>query len=84
MRLSTDPADPGFDHWRRLRLARKRPQVFLDGVELRCCFTADEEARTVVQAVLDERGMSVLDRATERVKRRTLHGDVRIVITDDT
>lgn len=73
MRVSVDESDPGFangNHW----------LVYLDGVELRGVFTADEERRLVVQADFDEQGRMQLDRSIEppEVKRVKRYGHVRL------
>jgi hypothetical protein len=71
MRLSVDENDPGYS-----------PRVFeatvkLDGVELRNCITADEEAGyCLVYALDDERRPIVVG---DHLIRKTVHGRVEIV-----
>ncbi len=72
MRLSTIKGDPG-------HVANSYGvKVFLDGIERKGVFTADEEARLIVIAVHDEHGRMRLNEARTDVLRETLHGDVRI------
>lgn len=65
MRLSADRNDPGFNP----RYAKAK--VFLDGVELDNCVTADEDLRACV--VLD------LEATGTQPRLKVIVGDVRIV-----
>lgn len=71
MRLSGDSAHP--DYCRTALPA----QVYLDGEQLKYCLHADEEAGTVVCAVVSERGWALVD--GKAVQEVTLHGQVDIV-----
>lgn len=76
MRLSVDKNDPGYVP--RYLGAR----VYLDGIERSRVITADEEQRLIVRCVTDERGRPVLNRERNEVARETLHGEVRIELSD--
>lgn len=69
MRISVD--DPGYD-------ARARYDVFLDGVAVKRCFTADEAEGYVVVAAVDEHGCMYLNAAKTDVVSETRYGRVRI------
>lgn len=56
----------------------KRYRVFLDGVERKCVFTADEEKRLVVVAKLNDKGLMQLNEDHTEVVKETLYGTVRI------
>jgi hypothetical protein len=51
MRISVDKNDPGFDERRAMDAT-----VYLDGVEIRNCVTADEELGECICFVLDRHG----------------------------
>lgn len=72
MRLSVRNSDPGYS------ADAFRACVFLDGAELRHCFTADEEAHEAHCYVTDANGQLIVDgdRLREEVKR----GRVEIVV----
>lgn len=71
MRITVLDDDPG----QRIHPAVERYKVFLDGVEVKHCFAADDEKGEVICAVFkDER--IVLE--SGEVKRQTLRGSVRI------
>ncbi|EBX2401341.1 TPA: hypothetical protein JD893_25065 [Citrobacter freundii] len=72
MRLTVLDDDPG----RKINLGVERYAVFLDGIEVKHVFTADDEKGEVIAAVLDERGYMVAENG--EVKRHTLYGSVRI------
>lgn len=72
MRLTVLDDDPG----RKINLAQERYTVYLDGVEVKHVFTADDEKGEVIAAVLDERGYMVAENG--EVKRQTLYGAVII------
>lgn len=72
MRLTVLDDDPG----RKINLAQERYTVYLDGVEVKHVFTADDEKGEVIAAVLDERGYVVAENG--EVKRQTLYGAVII------
>lgn len=64
--------DPG----RKINLGVERYAVFLDGIEVKHVFTADDEKGEVIAAVPDERGYMTTENG--EVKRHTLYGSVRI------
>ncbi|QHX03414.1 hypothetical protein GZS04_15660 [Citrobacter freundii] len=72
MRLTVLDDDPG----RKINLGVERYAVFLDGIEVKHVFTADDEKGEVIAAVLDERGYAVAENG--EVKRHTLYGKVTI------
>lgn len=72
MRLTVLDDDPG----RKINPGVERYTVYLDGVEVKHCYTADDEKGEVIAAVHDERGYVVADNGG--VKRQTLYGAVRI------
>lgn len=71
MRLTTLDDDPG----RRI-CPGQHYKVYLDGVEVKSCFTADDKKGEVITAVTDEQGRMVAEYG--EVKRQTLYGTVRI------
>ncbi|KEY44935.1 hypothetical protein [Citrobacter amalonaticus] len=72
MRLTVLDDDLG----RKINLAQERYTVYLDGVEVKHVYTADDEKGEVISAVLDERGYLATENG--EVKRQTLYGTVRI------
>ena len=72
MRLSTIKTDPGY-----VRNCYG-VKVFLDGIERAKVFAADEEARLIVIAAVDEGGRMRLTKDRTEVLKETLRGDVRI------
>ncbi|EKJ4549806.1 hypothetical protein PG227_004028 [Escherichia coli] len=72
MRLTVLDDDPG----RKINLAQERYTVYLDGVEVKNVYTADDEEGEVIAAVHDERGYLVAENG--EVKRQTLFGKVII------
>ena len=72
MRLTVLDDDPG----RKINLVVERYAVFLDGIEVKHVFTADDEKGEVIAAVPDERGYMTAENG--EVKRQTLYGSVRI------
>ena len=71
MRLTVLDDDPG----RKINLSKERYSVYLNGVEVKHVFTADDEKGEVIAAVPDERGYTA---ENDEVKRHTLYGSVRI------
>jgi hypothetical protein len=53
-------------------------RVFLDGVEQRFAFTADEEHGFVIRAKRGDDGQIVINRSDYEVERQTVHGVVRV------
>ncbi|HHJ4333737.1 TPA: hypothetical protein ACQJNN_005142 [Citrobacter freundii] len=72
MRLTVLDDDPG----RKINLAQERYTAYLDGVEVKHVFTADDEKGEVIAAVPDERGYVTVENG--EVKRRSLYGKVTI------
>ncbi|MED5697755.1 hypothetical protein [Enterobacter ludwigii] len=72
MRLTVLDDDPGM----RINPAKERYAVFLNGVEVKCVFTADDEKGEVIAAVPDDRGYMTAENG--EVKRQTLYGKVTI------
>lgn len=72
MRLTVLDDDPG----RKINLSKERYSVYLNGVEVKHVFTADDEKGEVIAAVPDERGYMTTE--NDEVKRHTLYGSVRI------
>lgn len=72
MRITVLDDDPG----RKINLARERYKVYIDGVEVKHVFTADDEKGEVIAAVLDDRGY--VTAVNGEVKRQSLYGNVTI------
>lgn len=72
MRITVLDGDPG----RRINPAQERYSVYLDGVEVKHVFTADDEKGEVIAAVHDDRGYMTAERGV--VKQQTLYGKVTI------
>lgn len=77
MRLSVLKGDPGY-----CGSIAPQVKVFFNGYERRCVFTADEEQRMIVAAVLDERGAVRQNKAKDDIEKETLYGDVRIELPE--
>ncbi len=72
MRITVLDDDPG----RKIDPAHERYAVYLNGVEVKYAFTADEEQGLVIAGVQDERGYMSAENG--EVKRQTLYGNVII------
>lgn len=72
MRITVLDGDPG----RKINLARERYKVYIDGVEVKHVFTADEEKGEVIAAVLDDHGYMRAENG--EIKRQSLYGRVII------
>lgn len=72
MRITVLDGDPG----RRINPAQERYTVYLDGVEVKHVFTADDEKGEVIAAVHDDRGYMKAENGV--VKQQTLYGKVTI------
>lgn len=72
MRLTVLDDDPG----RKINLNRERYTVYLDGVEIQSCLTADDEKGEVIIIERDGQGQMLAENG--EVKRRTVYGKVRI------
>ncbi|BBW35496.1 hypothetical protein STN0717ENT64_18970 [Enterobacter hormaechei] len=72
MRITVLDDEPG----RKINLARERYKVYIDGVEVKHVFTADDEKGEVIAAVLDDRGYMTAENG--EVKRQSLYGKVTI------
>lgn len=62
------------DHDRKIHIGTERYRVFVDGVQVRHVFTADDDNGKVVCAVLNERGHMYAE--SGEVTRQTLRGEV--------
>ncbi|WP_208952662.1 hypothetical protein [Rahnella sp. ChDrAdgB13] len=71
MRLTVLDDDPGIKVHPCSRI-----KIFLDGVEVKFCLTADDEKGEIIIPVTDARGLMVAENG--EVKRQTLYGTVRI------
>lgn len=72
MRITVLDDDPG----RRINPARERYAVYLDGVEVKHVFTADDDKGEVIAAVRNERGYMTAENGV--VKQQRLYGKVTI------
>ncbi|MDN3796117.1 hypothetical protein QWY64_13695 [Enterobacter hormaechei] len=72
MRITVLDDDPG----RKINPAQERYAVFLNGIEVKHVFTADDEKGEVIAAVTDERGY--IKAECGEVKRQTFYGRVII------
>lgn len=72
MRLTVLDDDPGV----KIEPYRERYKVFVDGIEVKYCFTADDEKGEVIAAVTNEQGHMQAEGG--EVKRQTLYGKVLI------
>lgn len=72
MRLTVLDDDPG----ERIEPGRERITVYLNGVEVKHAFSADDDKGEVIAAVRDSRGHFTVGNG--EVKRQTLFGQVRI------
>lgn len=72
MRITALDDDPG----RKINPAQERYKVYIDGVEVKRVFTADDEKGEVIAAVLDDRGYMTAENG--EVKRQSFYGRVII------
>lgn len=72
MRITVLDDDPG----RKINVGIERYSVFLNGVEVKHVFTADDEKGEIIAAVPDERGYMTAENG--EVKRHKLYGQVKI------
>lgn len=72
MRITVLDDDPG----RRINPTQERYAVYLDGVEVKHVFTADDEKGEVIAAAPNERGYMTAENGV--VKQQTLYGKVTI------
>lgn len=72
MRLTMLDDDPG----EKVIPGRERITVYLDGVEVKRCLTADDEKGEVVCIMANDEGRILVENGES--KRHTLHGSVRI------
>lgn len=77
MRLSTNPADRSYPDW-RAKHRQNRITVYLDGIEARNVFEADEDEGYVERAAVNLNGDLIFH--GEDVARIRLTGEVRIVL----
>lgn len=72
MRITVLNGDPG----RKINPVHERDAVYLDGVEVKHIFTADDEKGEVIAGVVDECGCMTAENG--KVKRQTIYGKVTI------
>ncbi|HBB6968002.1 TPA: hypothetical protein JLN89_000110 [Escherichia coli] len=72
MRITVLNGDPG----RKINPVHERYAVYLDGVEVKHVFTADDEKGEVIAAVHDDRGYMTAENGV--VKQQTLYEKVTI------
>ena len=72
MRLTVLDDDPG----EYITPGSERIRVYLNGVEVKHVYSADDVKGEVINAVLDSRGRFRVE--NDQVKRQTLYGQVRI------
>jgi hypothetical protein len=84
MRLSVEQDDPGFVAWQMLADggANKDLKVFLDGVPVVHCLTADTETGYIKRHRLHEDGRVVVDNGEVCIEELT--GEVVVLISGDT
>lgn len=74
MRLSVDAEDPGYSP------AARGATVFLDGVMVRDCVTADDERGEVIVFKHDADGKPLIDWVNQCIVKERRRGQVRIVL----
>lgn len=67
------------DNGDRINPAVERYKVFLDGVEVKHCFAAEDEKGEVICALFKDERIAL---ELREVKRQTLHGSVRIELCE--
>ncbi|KKI44233.1 hypothetical protein XK97_14775 [Obesumbacterium proteus] len=72
MRLTVLGDDPGV----KIESYRERYKVFLDGIEVKNCFTSDDEKGEVIIAMTNDQGRMQAEGG--KVKRQTLYGKVQM------
>ncbi|WP_194206795.1 hypothetical protein [Superficieibacter sp. 1612_C1] len=72
MRITVLDDDPG----KKINPAVERYKVFLNGEEVKHCFTVDDEKGEIVESMTDESGRVISENS--EVKRRTRYGKVTI------
>ena len=70
MRLTVLDGDPG----EKIKVGIDKYIVYLDGVEIKHVFTADDEKGEVISAVFDERGYVTVENGD--FKQQPFHGTV--------
>lgn len=78
MRLSVVKGEAGYEAWRELQAEGRTAHVYLDGVEQKFVYMADEEAGRLRRAVLDENGRAKPNLTRDAILTETLSGAVRI------
>ena len=83
MRVSADKTDDGYRYFAMLKANGKDVFVFLDGVEVKNCVTADDERGFVIRYVPDEHGDVQIDPVdNNRIWEERLTGVVEIKIRE--
>jgi len=77
MRLSADTNDVGYDP-----VESPMAEVYLDGVLMKYCITADEERGQVKVYVLDAAGEMVINPVTNDIRTEWRTGQVKIVLKE--
>jgi hypothetical protein len=75
-RVSVDPGDPGEVTYQEFKIAGYEVRVFLDGVEVQGCVTADEAEGLIIRHPRDEKGHPTI--TGDGFTRETLRGHVHI------
>jgi hypothetical protein len=74
MRLSVDKDSPFYDEEK----IATRPQVLIDGIQIKGCFEASEEEGWADVWKMDESGKKMLNATGDGALRERLHGHVEI------
>lgn len=74
MRISVNPADPGYDNFQRHK--GNTIKVFLNGIEQKGVHTADDEQDIIIRPKKDERGFAIA--VGDEITLETKHGNVII------
>ncbi len=83
MRLSTDETDAdAYQALCNIQMRGKIPRIYLDGVEIKNCITADDEKGEALAYKQRPDGTFVIDASGENVEVEVLRGKVEIKITD--
>lgn len=78
MRLSCDKNDPGYAAYMALGEKRHQVQVFVDGIRVQRCITADDEQRFACAHKVDDAGNIVLTPDRKGIEKIEIRGNVVI------
>jgi hypothetical protein len=84
MRISSDERDSGYAKWLEWGGHKCRARVFLDGLALGHCVTADEELGEVLVCCLNVQGNVYPDETGQAVAKEWRRGKVTIVMPETT